>query len=181
MFKKDITRFFDRRAVADAMTLTKFADLQENSKCEVTKKSLEFLHYLKEDREVKIDNSFQDSPSPDKQSMTATQQMFNKTATSDLNNTKGLKVYCSHMESEEDVQMRYLSEYKRYLKFVRSLREKLSHDIPKETLIQSLIVDINGSQIFTEQEKHMFSSEEAVKNLLQNPMLEIAHSIKEIA
>ena len=76
--------------------------------------------------------------------------------------------------------MRYLNEYKRYLNFVKSLRDKLREDIPKDRLVQALILDINSNESLSRQEKKLFESEEAVLNILQNPMLEIAYSIKEL-
>ena len=87
---------------------------------------------------------------------------------------------CTHFESEEDNQIGYLNEYSRYLRFTKLLKEKLRSDIPRDVLIKSLSRDLNALTDLSAREKELFSSEERVEKLLQNPLLEIVTSIKEL-
>jgi len=87
---------------------------------------------------------------------------------------------CDHFHSEEDIQIAYLDEYKRYLEFANLLKEKLRQDIPREVLIKSLTREVGRLADLTPKEKELFSSEEETEKLLKNPLLEIVMSIKEL-
>ena len=88
---------------------------------------------------------------------------------------------CDHFQSEEDIQIAYLDEYRRYLEFANLLKEKLREEIPRGVLVKSLARDLGTLTDLTPQEKELFSSEERIETLLKNPLLEIVMSIKELA
>jgi len=87
---------------------------------------------------------------------------------------------CNHFSSEEDDQMRYIQEYHRYFKFWEKLRAKLKEKIKKPELIKALVGSIKTMKNLTIQERKLFESEESITKLLENPMLEIVMSIKEL-
>ena len=45
--------------------------------------------------------------------------------------TKDFPAACNHDISEEDAQMQYINEYRRYFKFIDMLRQKLRSKIKK--------------------------------------------------
>ena len=87
---------------------------------------------------------------------------------------------CSHHQTEEDTQLLYLAEYKRFLGFTDHLRLELRKDIPRKTLIKALVNDISNMKYLSPQEKKLFESEASIEKLLSNPELEIVLSIKEL-
>jgi len=67
---------------------------------------------------------------------------------------------CNHSETEEDIQIAYLEEYAKFLKFTEMLRIKFRQEIPKDVLIKHLTKDINQLKNLTVQERKLFQNEE---------------------
>ena len=84
----------------------------------------------------------------------------------------------NHDISEEDQNLKYLQEYKRFLEFASKLHAKLKDTIPTHILIDSLTREI-GKLTLTAQEKKIFEGENAVEKLLANPLLKIGLSATE--
>jgi hypothetical protein len=72
----------------------------------------------------------------------------------------------------------YLKEYQRFLDFTHYLRTKIKETIPTKTLIESLTREISKLAL-TPQERKIFEGEDAVANLLANPLLKIGLTASE--
>ena len=70
------------------------------------------------------------------------------------------RIMVKYSETEEDIQISYLDEYAKFLKFSEMLRIKFRQDIPKEVLIKHLTKDINQLKNLTVQERKLFQNEE---------------------
>lgn len=70
---------------------------------------------------------------------------------------KKFTAFCCHQITEEDKEVTYVSEYYRFLKFSRYLRDlRENKKIPKKDLINRLVRDVKNMSNLTEKEKELF-------------------------